>query len=154
MSLDVPTSPGSTIGLRNNACIKTPPIAKLAPTKRQASALGRRISRKIRSVRLSIPGALEPVRSAEIMSPKEITTAPKRIENTAMIKTAIASTGRSPAYGLPSDFDGMYQVLELQHVLPGARTDIHQVVLLDPKDSAGLRRPRAVHARQRSHLIG
>src|ERR1051326_4331946 len=46
--LDVPTSPGSTIGLRNNACISVPPTPRLAPTSRHRIARGKRSSRKIR----------------------------------------------------------------------------------------------------------
>src|SRR6266852_1734024 len=152
--LEVPTNPGSTIGFRNNACINTPPIARLAPTKRQASVRGKRISRKIRSVRLSSSGALHPFLSAEIMSANDTPTAPKRTEKTAITASAIASTGRIPAYGLPSGFAGMNQVLELQHVFTGARTDIHQVVFLDAKDSPILGCTGAVHAGQSRHLFG
>src|ERR1044072_3890364 len=46
--LEVPTSPGSTIGLRNNACINVPPTPRLAPTSRHRIARGKRSSRKIR----------------------------------------------------------------------------------------------------------
>lgn len=48
---EVPISPGSTIGFLKSACSKVPPTAKLAPTKMQSIARGKRISKKIRSVR-------------------------------------------------------------------------------------------------------
>ena len=46
--LDVPTSPGSTIGLRKSACIRVPPTPRLAPTNRHSSARGSRSSVKMR----------------------------------------------------------------------------------------------------------
>src|SRR6266851_4725292 len=98
--------------------------------------------------------ALHPFLSAEIMSANDTPTAPKRTEKTAITASAIASTGRIPAYGLPSGFAGMNQVLELQHVFTGARTDIHQVVFLDAKDSPILGCTGAVHAGQSRHLFG
>ncbi len=48
---EVPMRPGSTIGFRKRACNKVPPTARLAPTNIQRMARGKRISRKIRSVR-------------------------------------------------------------------------------------------------------
>src|SRR5712692_8717794 len=133
--LDVPTRPGSTIGLRNRACINTPPIARLAPTRMQASARGRRISRKIRSVSWRESGALHAFLSAETISPKPMSTAPKRIENPAMTTSTSARAGMIPAYGLASGFAGMNQCLQLQNVFTRARADVHQVVFLDPIDS-------------------
>jgi hypothetical protein len=46
--LEVPTKPGSTIGLRNSACINVPPTPRLAPTSKHMIARGKRNSRKMR----------------------------------------------------------------------------------------------------------
>src|SRR4051794_36888276 len=51
--LEVPTRPGSTIGLRNSACISVPPTPRAAPTSRQRRARGTRSSEKIRSSRVA-----------------------------------------------------------------------------------------------------
>ena len=73
---DVPISPGSTIGFLKSACNKVPPTAKLAPTKMQRMARGKRISIKIRSVRFIESDAVKNFFSEEIISSIEIETAP------------------------------------------------------------------------------
>src|SRR5690606_29179169 len=73
---EVPIRPGSTIGFLKSTCNKVPPTAKLAPTKMQRMARGKRISIKIRSVRSMESGSEKYFLKEDIISSNEIETAP------------------------------------------------------------------------------